>query len=106
MEEAYVQSEMFAREEEPEAADHTSQTHEGSQHRRRISYDFSRVDFSNPQVRASLHRAVRVLIDIHQRKRAKGEEGTPPQEHRRIMDETTIQETRRVFTEAQKEKLV
>lgn len=50
---------------------------EDSQERRRITaepvYDFSKVDFTNPEVRASLHRAARVLIEIHQRKLAREE---------------------------------
>ena len=78
MQETYVQKDMFTKEEEPQTQEDVKPRRrvvEGEQRERRLAQldiDFSGVDFSSAQVRQSLARAARVLIDAQQRRRSGG----------------------------------
>ena len=79
MQETHVQEDMFAIEEKPEAQENVKPRRRiaEEQHReRRLNqqvFDFSKVDFSRPEVKQCVTRAANILIDISNRRRLGGD---------------------------------
>jgi hypothetical protein len=76
MQETYVQEDMFAKQEKPQAVVPRRRIAEEQHRERRLDqqvFDFSGVDFSRPEVKQSVTRAANILIDASKRRRAGGD---------------------------------